>query len=629
MLKRRAFREDGQILIIVATAFFFVLIGAAATTVDLGNGMVQQRRLQNVSDAAAVAAAAEMSRGGTSSTAIAVAKDVVSSNTGGAVTIPSTNTGSGEGLTAGIELNQGPNGTEVRVALQRQVNTFLAGVIGVKTMNIHARSRAGTRYQGIMPVAVKRFTAGDTSMDISASNPRRVGVQDAVASVGTGSLASWPSPLSASAVNDIPATPNATAAAAAAGSSVCAASAGLVIPFLGRDAQANVANGNDFHFWIAPDIRNITSMSPQYYNGVTGTTSAQNLKNLETLYFGPSGYPTDPPVVGDELAAMSGTNDAQTVQQIRKSFWRGSIVTALLYDGTVYRKTDFNIQVPASVTSATLDPLTATKSVTFPVALSTVNGFSDNIVLAVDGLSVGDGTNDWHYQFSNGPQDGTDTVYLSGSQTVYLKIWPNSAFQGAKTIQVKAYSTTREKTAATTAVAGNNQVFSITTGESYKVVSFGSATDFAVVFTSWNNYGPSNVHISSVSGPGVSFPPDLVTVKRNRPGWELVHVDLSSTVVAAGEYTLKVTASDDSSPTQTQDLYLTLIVIPDPATNVSQTTSYVNVLGYANFQITYANNDTTPSSDDTNTIYACAISDIVADPSLLTKGMVPRLLPWR
>ncbi|HEX9016297.1 MAG TPA: pilus assembly protein TadG-related protein, partial [Chloroflexota bacterium] len=291
-------REDGQILIIVATAFFFVLVGAAATTVDLGNGMVQQRRLQNVSDAAAVAAAAELSRGSSASTAISVARDVVSSNTGGAVTIPATNTGSGTGLTAGIEVNTLSNGTEVRVALQRQVSTYLAGAIGVKTMNVHARSRAGTAYQGIMPVAVKRFSAGDTSMAIDYSsnsptaNPRKGEVWDAVANVSTGMIGQWPSPtLSQSANSDVPRSPSNTAVAAAAGSTICdPTTAGPVVPFLGRDALANVANGNDFHFWIAPDIRNLTSMSPTYTNGVTGDTSAQNLKNLESTYFTQGGY---------------------------------------------------------------------------------------------------------------------------------------------------------------------------------------------------------------------------------------------------------------------------------------------------------------------------------------------------
>ena len=48
--------QHGQVLVIVAVAFT-VLLGAAAIAVDLGNGQLQKRRLQNVADAAALAAA--------------------------------------------------------------------------------------------------------------------------------------------------------------------------------------------------------------------------------------------------------------------------------------------------------------------------------------------------------------------------------------------------------------------------------------------------------------------------------------------------------------------------------------------------------------------------------------------
>src|SRR5512140_571678 len=48
--------ESGQIILVMAVVVSFVLLGVAAIAIDLGNGELQKRRLQNVADAAALAA---------------------------------------------------------------------------------------------------------------------------------------------------------------------------------------------------------------------------------------------------------------------------------------------------------------------------------------------------------------------------------------------------------------------------------------------------------------------------------------------------------------------------------------------------------------------------------------------
>ncbi len=639
--RRNGSGEDGQVLIILATAFFFVFVGAAAMTIDLGNGMLQQRRLQNATDAAAVAAAADLSRGDTPSNAAAIAQSVVNSNYG-AVNLTYYPTGTqGVNLTNGIEIN----GDEVRVAAQTPVKTFLAGVIGVKTFTVSARSRAGEKFQGVLPVAVKRFSAGDTSIPLSTGNgnstpnPRNGDAYDYIAYGGDNPLLNWPSPLSASAGQDQlqngSGSSNPVAAADPGPSDICDPSiAGPVFPFLGRHALANVANGNDFHFWIAPDIRNITSPSPEYYNNVQALTSAQQLKNQESGYI-VSGYPSSPPVVGDQVAIFSGTNTSNTVQLMQETYPRGSYVTAMVYNGTVYRKADFNLNVTPSWTGNALNGGDQSNGATFPIQLTRINGFSDAVSLSVVAPPH------WNWQLSN--------TTLSGgpSDSSVLTVWPdttlapttpsNQPFSGTATFEVIGSSPNVTKSGEATVVAGSKKYYSLSSQVPYQVVAQGSYTQFDLGAISWNSYS-GNVSLSGWSWVGsapsgtvtVTTDTSVATVKNNKPGALEVYVNVGSDA-SVGQYTLLVTANDGTgSQNASQSVYLTLQIIPPiTATNITNTTGYVNILGYANFQITYYNNASSPGSKDNNTIYACAVSDIVSDPDQLNKGMIPRLLPWR
>ena len=618
--------RGGPILIVMATAFFFVMLGAAAMTIDIGNGMLQQRRLQNATDAAALAAAGDLSRGGTVTTATAAANSVVSSNTGGALTIPDPPVGSGTSLSQGIEISGG----SVRVALSRQVNTFLAGAVGVKTLTISAHSRAGTSYQGVLPVAVKRFSAGDTSYDLgTGSNPSSV--VDYLATASSAQISTWPSPLTTSA---------ASPAGYTAPNSYNSGVSGPVIPFVGQNSLANVANGNDFHFWVAPDVRQITSATPQYYNGVLPTTSVQQLKDLESTYFYDpnnqlSGYPGEPPNVGEQLAAMNGTNTSQTVDAIRKSFSRGSIVTAMVYDGTVYRKPDFSLQLDQPVKSSPNigpGPNPASQPITFNVTIVPVNNFTGNVTLSAEGL---DGWADW--KFASASPNSSYTIPVSGSSvTVPVKVSSSSVVSGARTVQIEGVGSGLPRTAAATVVVGSNDVYSVSTASSYQVVEQGSFTRFDLTLEGWNGYGPTDVSVGSPQWPdgtpagvSVSYSNNPVTVKNSHSSALRVNIDVDPTA-SVGEYTLKVPLTDGNSAND-QAIYLTLqIIYANSGSNVAGTTSFVTVLGYANFVITYAGNASTPSpSLDNNTIYAYAVSDIEPSPVDLTQGRAPRLLPWR
>lgn len=620
MKKTEANGERGQIIVIVATAFLLIVLSTAAVTIDMGNGLLQQRRLQNVADAAALAAASEMARGGTEANAISLAENLVSSNTAGTVTLPAIPTGTGVDLTSGIEINGGV----VRVALQRQVDTFVAPVIGVNSIGVGARAKAGTTEQGVLPVAVKRFSAGDTAFDLGThGNPNQV--IDYLAKGANSEIATWPNPVS---------SPSGYPPGFTDPDHYSPTVSGPIAPFIGHDALANVANGNDFHFWVAPDVRQLTSVTPQYYNGVLPSNSIQDLKNLESTYFYPqAGYAGSKiPAVGDELAAINGTNTSATVDALRKRYTRGSVVSALVYNGTVYRKPDFTIQIDQVVlTSDNIAP--AAHPVTFNLSIIPVNNFSGTVQLSADGIT---GWGDWQFEGS-GSANSEYSVAVSGSpQPVRMKVSSTTGGTGARTLQIKAVGSGVPKTASVTVVVGSAPVYSISSATSYRVVEQGSSTRFDLDVQGWNDYGTTTVQINPPEWVGGT--PSNVTVSRadtsvsvnhnGNPNATRLNVDVGNTA-SVGSYTLKLPLTDGNH-TLDQAIYLSLqIIYSESAGNVSATTSFVKVLGYANFVITYANNSPTMNSVDSNTVYAYAVSGIKPSLADLPQGRAARLLPWR
>ena len=629
--------ERGQILLIVAAGLFFVMLGATAVAVDWGNGLLQKRRLQNTADAAALAAASELSQGGTIATAVSAAQNIVSSSTGGAVSLPYPGTGSGTGLSNGIELS---TAGEVRVALVRQVKTMFAPILGMNTLTVRARSRAVVGPYGVLPIAFKRFSDGDTSFALNTgTNPPTV--RDYLAPANFDTITSWPSPLTLkssefdhkdSAGNTVRRDaelrlpdaydPNVN---------------GRVVPLIGQNAVANIASGNDFHFFVAPDVRDITNPQPTFYNGVQPSTSIQQLKDMESSYFysptKPPGYPGPNPFPGQQVGILNGTNTSLTVDAIRKSFGRGSVVTAMVYNGTVYRRPEFDLQLDSAIK-------TSGSPIVFHVTLVPRNNFVGDVQLSAIGLE------NWgQWWFANDSPGTTHVVSIAGSPvTVDFSIMPNSSSQGARTALIVGYDwaggTTR--TASATVVVGTASCFSQSTPQAFQVVEAGSGTSFELDLQGWGASGydqyvsfsslgwydnPSTPSGSPPTGVTVTMP-DPTRVRKDHLSKVKLNISVASNA-SLGTHMLKVRASDGDS-THDQDMYLTVSVIPpDTQPTAGSTTSFVVVLGYANFVITYAGNATSPSpSLDNNTIYAYAVSPLMADPNDLPGGMGARLIGW-
>ncbi|HEX9015466.1 MAG TPA: Tad domain-containing protein, partial [Chloroflexota bacterium] len=440
-------RERGQVLIIVASVMMLVLLGVAALTVDVGNALLQKRRLQNVADAAALAAASEIGRGSDQAAAALVAQNLVLTNTGNSVNPPYPASG-GVNLTNGIEIDGG----EVRVALRKtDVRTFFAGALGYQNLTVTARAHAGNNASAILPIAVKRYSAGQTTSSLT-TQPSTPSTTDQLSRGGSLVLPDWPSP-------PWPALLTQSVGSYAADES----NKGAVIPILGQEAIPNTDHP-DFHYFIAPDVRNITHPQVEYYNGTSGSMTAQQLKNLESGYFLPSnlGYSSAKlPVQGDQIAVLNGVVTGQAVSLMKQYFPVKTTVSAIVYDGTVQSAPDFRLKITPDSNYSSMGG-----TITYTVALEQKSNPGLVNLSGVQFTLLGlDPTNNASWDF--GGQGSTASVPVNGGNTsITLKITPavvgspGAPWQGAETFVVKAYDplTQITRTAMAGAISGTSNV---------------------------------------------------------------------------------------------------------------------------------------------------------------------------
>ena len=141
--------ERGQVLVMIAL-LLVVLLGFAAFAVDIGRQVSERRHVQNAADAAALAACRSLIAGDSDSAAAADARAVALINldgsptgTSGRVAVDGSpeyadgHAGDPAFLTSGILIS----GTTVRVAVDAQVPTTLARVVGISQLGAGARAR--------------------------------------------------------------------------------------------------------------------------------------------------------------------------------------------------------------------------------------------------------------------------------------------------------------------------------------------------------------------------------------------------------------------------------------------------------------------------------------------------------
>ncbi|MEO7665241.1 MAG: pilus assembly protein TadG-related protein, partial [Candidatus Limnocylindrales bacterium] len=353
--RQRRSGEHGQVLVVFAIGITG-LLAAAGVAIDIGRFYSEHRFLQNAADAAALAAAHSLVRGGTDSEAVTAAQQTLTRNFQGdpngrvAALPPATpvyesgHAGDPAYLRNGILISGG----DVRVAVVNDIDYTFGRVVGLNNQPISARARV--KLQGdLLPIAARRFinTPGPNAGATYPCSPNPSEFTDFFSTAATSCLGS-------EADASLRVSPSAGSVFDALDPDSDAISHGPLLEILGQGAQPN--NGADFRGFVALDIRNFQSAGSQlYYNGVTASTNANTLKSMEagwiaTGYKGPMFpsviYPPDP---NDQVAIMSGNATGISITAMTNRYAPGDEIMVLVYPGNVMAIPDFTLAPPAEL----------------------------------------------------------------------------------------------------------------------------------------------------------------------------------------------------------------------------------------------------------------------------------------
>ena len=268
--------SGGQVLVLFALGLV-TLLGAAGIAFDAGRFLMERRSLQNAADAAALAAANSLIRGGSTADADAEARAVLAQNVahgpnGVVAPLPPAipvYTAGRAGDPAELQNGILISGGDVRVAIQNTIPFTFGRAVGLVDSVVGARARVNLK-GNLLPIAVRRYinlpgpNAGATAP--CSINPGTF--IDVFASETTSCLGTDSDPGLRSAPGD-----GASFDMTNPGNDPT--NHGPIVEILGQGAQPN--GSSDFRGFIALDIRNFEAFGTQvYYNEVTSGTTTEH-----------------------------------------------------------------------------------------------------------------------------------------------------------------------------------------------------------------------------------------------------------------------------------------------------------------------------------------------------------------
>jgi len=640
-----AYRVDqrGQVLVLFAI-LLVVLLGAAGLSVDVGRQVAERRHIQTAADAAALAACRALVAGASDAAAATEARTVARINienspTGTAAQIAPDNArvyedghaGDPAYLASGVLVS----GTTVRVAIMASIETALARVLGVPTLETNARARCDLQGGPAIPIVARRYNAapgpggGFTDFVASAATSGN-GAVDAYSVLGydgrTPASESAPGPL---------------------------------FELYGPNAKAS--NESSFRGFVALDVRNFeTTTSRVYYNGVVSGVTENTLKDKEGTYL-VTGYPgpafppiTEPADPNDQVAVLLGNDTAQVVNLFDDAFVVGDRLLLGIYSGTVMQIPDFAISPPSYIDlpSTTVTPVDGPN-----FTVSRNDAFNSTVTLHLhgdeDAVAIGHpewliipdpsvtppaaGQMDqptWSTDVFIPDKKGTKVAMESistnaipaGIYTVWLEGHSgNPYFQTRRSPvpvrvggAVRDFSLTNSTTSGRAATLGATvdiQLYVSTTSASgTKWDVGGSAVDLSVDPDSFTDCAYAPVAI----GPGQITLSNASVVPTASGSGAPSTLSVSTVGLAAGCYRMNLRASGTNGDGQpvVHIQPITVYVATDASDG-----AYVDLVGFAVFEVTDINS---------NAISGRAVTGVAADPNdpMLRRAQRPRLLPW-
>jgi Putative Flp pilus-assembly TadE/G-like len=634
----------GQVLVIFAL-FLVVLLGFTGVAIDIGRQNAEQRHVQTAADAAALAGCRALIDGASDGAAATMARSVARINierspSGTAALIAPDasrvyedgHSGDPAYLISGVFVS----GTSVRVAISSTIETSLARVVGIPTLDASARARCTLQGGPAVPIVARRYAA--------APGPGS-GFTDFLATESTSTLGSVDT------ANPV--------GYAGSRSPATELEPGPVFELYGPGAKA--ANEASFRGFVALDVRNFESVSSRvYYNGVLSGITEQILKDKEGAYL-ITGYPgpalppsINPPSPTSQIAALLGNDSAQVIGNFDDVFAVGDRLQLAVYNGTVMQIPDFTITPPSAFTL----PTTTTSPQVGPnFTVSRNDSFSSTVTLHLhgDGAATALGHPEWDILPDpavsppaagdmNQPTWSTD-VFIpakNGTTVATSEIQTNAVPAGIYTVWMEGHSGNpyfqTRRYAVPAKVGGATRDFSLGNSTvSASIAAMGGTAAIPIYVSTTNaaatrwGTGASAVTLGVDAGSFTDCSLDPATIGAGQltlsasavtptssGSGALSTLTINSVGLAPGCYRFNVrgygTNGDGQPVVHIQPI--TFTVASDASTG-----NYVDVIGFAVFQLT----DVNP-----NAISGKAVTGIAADPNdpTLRRAQRARLQPW-
>ncbi|HET8786659.1 MAG TPA: pilus assembly protein TadG-related protein, partial [Candidatus Limnocylindrales bacterium] len=639
-MHRHARSANGQVLVIVALGII-VLLGAAGIAIDVGRLMAERRHLQTAADAGALAACQALVSGATVDMDAAAlrAREVAAINidgspAGAAATIaasPVYEDQDGSGFLDPDELVSGVvvSGSSARVAIKSTIETTLARVVGIPTMDVGARAHCGLIQNPAIPIVARRYDAppgpGGGFVDVLAteatSSSGRVDANPLGYDVRTAASTAAPGPL---------------------------------FSIYGPGSKA--LNSSSFRGFINLDIRDFRDVSERdYYNGARpgvneNTMKAEQAEYILTGYPGP-GFPavTTTPTGDLQVATLSGNSSGHVVDAFGEMFDGGDRVMLAVYDGTVKAIPDFSITPPSQITLPTTTS-SPQDGQTFTVSRNNAFLGSVSLELLGDALAPNPADNILPVPGSGPPAagkmnepvfnpDGFTFASNQSSRSVALEdMSTNAVSPGIYTVWVKGTSSIPTKSRrhpVPVYVGGATRGFHLNNSSlDASAAALGDAVTYTIrvksenwqtgspatqVGLSWDSGSLTDCLLVPVAAPpsmSVTFSAPLVTPANGQGAASTMTVDTDGLPSGCYMFTVRAHATNRDGQPVTRLANATLYVAAQPSAG-----EYVEIMGFAMFEI---------SDVSSNTITGRAISPICADPQCAELRLVQRarLIPW-
>jgi hypothetical protein len=637
--------QEGQALVFITILLMFAFIALAALAIDGGHLYVVRRDLQNMADAACLAAATEFSLGGDQFGAYQAAVDYVLAN-GGSEDLYTLQEGSGEGLFKGIEVG----GRSVRVALVTQVPTYFTMIFNRSAAGVGARAHCNATSGGaLLPIAVRRYHYNEDEtqqLDLLANKNCEVPScyyhepEDGDAQYNEvtwldgryGPMKVWlPVDAPGEGEKDDLGTGNIDCDVPPPDDPPDWVGACVL-----GDGVATNDGTADYRGFILLDVRNVVGEGPvEYYSGATGQSNTN--KDISKAIFR-YGYENCPPLVGDQLAMLDGVSNDFAAQEMAR--WReyGEVFVAVVYSGYVWEDPDLDMRIEPAVNPDIPEFPSQSEPFTYTLTLEKTGPkpWDDDASFLLSWDFVEDPTDPISptVRFSQNP-----VVLLAGvpSEDVDMVVYAANPITTTGTSYLSALTV---KAAEHTGIAVTRWActnfrygdvgpdFTLYADAGRVDVPTDGSVDIYLTTTAFGGLDERNVDVTAEIdwGPTTHWPSVFTSSDTDRIR--------RITGTSESRFTLKVSPDADASPlgeqygikftvgpagdpvrTHTVDV---IVNIHDPSPGGTPK-KFVIVEGFAPFKISYI---------DANTIGAFAVGPIVETPEEVTVALQARLSAW-